>query len=249
MIELIPIYQEKEDRSMRFQRRCLAAALLALGAVSLGAPPIHATSSPPMNVADLVRHSAAIVVGTVSNVTQFANAGQVPYTRIQVKVSETVRGHRAPDETLTFNQFGLQSPLPAADGRVFVGAYAGMPTYRTGERVVLFLGPVSSIGLRTTAGLQQGKFVAGAAGLLNEVNNSGLFRNLSFAGKTLSDREQAMVESNQGAVVTETFLGLVRRAVSERWWDVAQTPVPGGPKGGVAGRQAPTSVAPAEVTP
>jgi hypothetical protein len=215
---------------MRIRCSHLAAALVALGAAWLGAPPSHALSSPPMNVADLVRHSSAIVVGTVSDVTQSAQPGQPPYTEIQVKVAETISGPRAQNGTLTFRQFGLQSPLPAADGRKFVGSFPGMPTYRTGDQVVLFLGPVSSIGLRTTAGLTQGKFVARAGNLENEVNNRGLFQNVSFTGRSLGEKEQAMVETKEGAVSGDTFLGLVRRAVNEHWFDITQLPSPKPPK-------------------
>ncbi len=234
---------------MRFRRVYLAAALLALGVAWLGATPSQASSSPPMNVADLVRHSSAIVVGTVTGVTQSSQPGQLPYTQVQVKVSEAIRGRRAPDGTLTFRQFGLQSPLPAADGRRFVGLVAGMPGYETGDRVVLFLGPVSRIGLRTTAGLQQGKFVNRAGNLQNEVNNSGLFRNVSFTGRSLSDKELAMVETTLGAVAADTFLGLVRRAVNEHWWDAAQNPGPGQPKRNPGSPSGPKRVAPVGVTP
>ncbi len=234
---------------MRIRLASLCAALLALGVAWLGAPPSHAFSSPPMNLADLVRHSSAIVVGTVSGVTQSAEPGKLPYTQIQVKVSETITGRRAPDGTLTFRQFGLQTPLPAANGRKFVGLVAGMPTYQTGDQVVLFLGRISSIGLRTTAGLQQGKFVARAGNLQNEANNSGLFQNVSFAGRTLNDKELAMVETKQGAVATDTFLGLVRRAVNEHWFDTAQPPRPGQPKPNPGSPTGPKRIAPVGVTP
>jgi len=234
---------------MRIRPVVLAAALFALGAAWLGMPPSYASSSPPMNVADLVRHSSAIVVGTVASVTQSSEPGQLPYTQVQVKVSETITGRRAPDGTLTFRQFGLQTPLPSASGRRYVGLLAGMPTYHAGDQVVLFLGRTSSIGLRTTAGLQQGKFVARAGNLQNEVNNSGLFRDLSFTGRTLSDKEAAMVETKEGAVAVDTFLGLVRRAVNEHWWDTAQTPRPGQPKRNPGSPSGPKRAALVGVTP
>ncbi len=234
---------------MRIRRVSFAAALFALGVAWLAATPSQASSSPPMNVADLVRHSSAIVVGTVTGLTSSSQPGQLPYTQVQVKVSETVSGRRAPDGTLTFRQFGLQSARPAANGRRFAGLVAGMPTYRVGDQVVLFLGPVASIGLRTTAGLQQGKFVNRAGNLQNEVNNSGLFRNVSFTGRALSDKELAMVETTQGAVAADTFLGLVRRAVNEHWWDTAQPPTPGRPKQNPGSPSGPKRLAPAGVTP
>src|SRR5262249_47478739 len=156
----------------------ITAAILALGGAWLGAP-AHASSSVPMTLPDLVRESPQIVVGTVSSVTDHADAGKVPFTEIQVQVSETIRGESA--ATLTFRQFGLQSPQPAADGRRYVGIVAGLPRYKAGEPVVLFLGPVSRIGLRTTTGLGQGRFVRRGDTLVNETNNAGLFQGVSFS--------------------------------------------------------------------
>src|SRR5262245_43622008 len=142
---------------MRGSRRNAAAAALALlGALTIGALPSAAMSTKPMNLSDLVRESSQIVVGTVSAVNQGIGRNHLPYTDVELNVSETLRGQTG--STLTFRQFGLQSALPAVDVRRYVGLVAGMPQYKVGEHVVLFLGRDSSLGYRTTIGLGQGKF-------------------------------------------------------------------------------------------
>jgi len=194
----------------------IAAALAVLAGAWLWAPPSHAMNTKPMNLSDLVRESNQIVVGHVVAVNQGVGANHLPYTDVEVKVSESILGAGA--TTITFRQFGLQSPLPAADGRKYVGLVAGMPQYKAGEQVVLFLGKTSSIGYRTTIGLGQGKFALRGGNLENEVNNAGLFQNLDLGRRRLDDKEQHLVTTTQGAVGSDTFLSFLRRAVNGKWW-------------------------------
>ena len=194
----------------------IAAALAVLAGAWLWAPPSHAMNTKPMNLSDLVRESNQIVVGHVVAVNQGVGANHLPYTDVEVKVSESILGAGA--TTITFRQFGLQSPLPAADGRKYVGLVAGMPQYKAGEQVVLFLGKTSSIGYRTTIGLGQGKFALRGGNLENEVNNTGLFQNLDLSRKGLDEKEQRLLTTTHGTVGSESFLGLLRRAVNENWW-------------------------------
>ena len=214
---------------MRIRRASIAAALLALGGAWLLAPPSRATSMKPLNLSDLVRESTHIVSGTVSAVSEGIDLNKIPYTEIQLKVSESIRGET--NGKMTFRQFGLQSARPDENGRKFLGLIAGMPRYAVGDHVVLFLGPTSKIGYRTTVGLGQGHFALRGGTLQNDLNNSGLFRNLNIRSTRLTEKETALVGTEQGGVVTDTFLGLVRRAVMESWWDAPGpgNPTPGGP--------------------
>jgi hypothetical protein len=158
---------------------------------------------------------------------QGINVNQLPYTEVTVKVSESILGTSG--ATLTFRQFGLQTALPAVDGRRYAGLVAGMPQYTVGEHVVLFLGKTSSLGYRTTIGLGQGKFDLRGGNLQNEVNNSGLFQNINLGRKHLDDKERHLVTTTQGAVGADTFLSFLRRAVTEKWWIapvVKKTPTP-----------------------
>jgi hypothetical protein len=202
---------------MTFRRVSIAAALLALGGAWLLAPPSQALSLQPLNVSDLVRESTQIVRGTVTAVNEGMDLNHLPYTEIQVRVSETIRG--ASMATLTFRQFGLQTPQSAENGRRYVGLVAGMPRYAEGDNVLLFLGPVSAIGYRTTVGLGQGRFALRGGNFQNDFNNAGLFKNVTYGKPALSDREKSMVATEQGAVRADAFVGLVRQAVSGKWWD------------------------------
>jgi len=202
----------------------IAAALVVLGGAWLWGSPAQAMNAKPMNLSDLVRESNQIVVGSVSSVNQGIGANHLPYTDVEVKVSESILGTTGP--TLTLRQFGLQSALPAADGRRYVGLVAGMPQYKAGEHVVLFLGKTSSIGYRTTIGLGQGKFALRGGNLENEVANAGLFQNINLGKTRLNDKEKHLVTTTQGAVGAETFLGFLRRAVSENWWSARTKKTP-----------------------
>ena len=200
--------------------RCttFAAVLAVLCGAWLFAPATHAVNTIPMNVSDLIRESDQIVVGTVSAVNSGFQKNQLPYTEVVVNVSESIRGNG--EKTLTFRQFGLPSAQPAKDGRRYVGLVAGMPQYKPGEHVVLFLSRSSSIGYRSTIGLGLGKFSLRGGNLENEFNNAGLFQNLKMAATALDEKESRLVQTEQGAVGAEAFLGFVRRAVSEKWFTV-----------------------------
>jgi hypothetical protein len=203
---------------MRSNRRTtIAAVLVVLGGAWLCAPPDHAMNTKPMNLADLVHESNQIVVGNVSAVNQGIGANHLPYTDVEVRVSESILG--ASGATLTFRQFGLQSAIPASDGRRYAGLVAGMPHYKVGDYVVLFLSKTSSIGYRSTIGLGQGKFELRGGNLENGVNNAGLFQNLNLGRKRLDDKEKHLVTTTQGAVGADAFLGFLRRAVREKWWN------------------------------
>ena len=200
----------------RKRKTTVAAALVVLACAWLWTPPIHAMNTKPMNISDLVRESNQIVVGHVVAVGQGVGANHLPYTDVEVKVSESILGAGA--TTINFRQFGLQSPLPAADGRKYVGLVAGMPRYEAGEQVVLFLGKTSSIGFRTTIGLGQGKFALRGGNLENDANNAGLFQNVDLSKRHLDDKEKRLVTTTHGVVGSDSFLSFLRRAVKEKWW-------------------------------
>lgn len=203
-----------------------AAALLALGAAWLAAPPSLALNTKQVNLADMVRKSDQIVAGTVTAVNEGTDQRGLPYTEIQLKVAESIRGTAGP--TLTFRQFGLQTAQPAAGGRKFLGLVAGMPRYAKGEQVVLFLSRTSAIGFRSTIGLTQGRFVLSGGNFENGANNAGLFQGVDLSKARLDAKERFLVTTQQGAVNADTFVGFVRRAVNENWWGVPSTPAPPG---------------------
>ena len=200
---------------MNVRLASLAAAGLVTCGVFLGTASLHATSMPPMTIEDLVRRSADIVVGTVTAVTENPQ-GRMPYVEIEVKVSETIKGPAG--AIVKLRQVGPQAPGRVENGRRAIGAFPGMPQYAVGEQVVLFLAPKSSSGFRSTIGLQQGKFDVRAGLAQNGLNNRGLFANVKAVPSTLSESERAMLTTGKGGVAAGTFVGFVRRAVTERWW-------------------------------
>lgn len=201
---------------MRPRSGSIAAALLAL-CVGGSALPCRATSLQALNVSDLVRESKDIVRGTVTAVSDGRDDQQRPYTEVEVRVAETIRGAAA--RTLTFRQFGLQAPASPVEGRRFAGVIAGMPRYAPGEQVLLFLSPTSTLGFRSTIGLGQGHFVLRGGIYSNDAGNAGLFRGVQFGASTLSAAEQSLVATEQGAISAEAFTSLVRSAVAGKWWD------------------------------
>ena len=201
---------------MRFRPIHIGAGLVALGAAWLAPQPSFALNAKPVNMTDLVRQADQIVAGAVTNVTEGVDAHGLPYTQIELSVVESIRGSAS--GTFTFRQFGFQTPQPAADGRKRLNLVAGMPQYTKNDHVMLFLSRTSSMGMRTTIGLGQGRFALRGGQYENLASNAGLFRNVDFSRFALNERERFLTTTEIGAVQAETFLGLVRRAVSENWW-------------------------------
>ncbi|MGH9867426.1 MAG: hypothetical protein ACREAA_04575 [Candidatus Polarisedimenticolia bacterium] len=195
----------------------IAATCGAIAATCLAASAAFATSMErPVGLSGLVKDAHAIVVGTVSKVTQGRHAA-LPFVEIEIQVSDSLRGSQA--ETVTFRQINIPAPLAPENGRRYIGGTTWMPTYTVGEQVMVFLGRKGSQGFRTTVGLQQGKFTLSGGTARNGHNNKALFQGVTFRRDArLNEREASMVKTTEGAVAAETFVGLVRRAVSADWW-------------------------------
>ena len=125
---------------------------------------------------------------------------------------------RAAGAEYRFRQFGLMKPRKMPNGKTMLSVTPeGFPRWAVGERVVAFMyKPASVTGLQTTTGLAQGKLRLLDGRMRNEFNNEGLFDGVQIREGLLSSKEQAMV-SGKGAVDAATFIGLVGRAVNERW--------------------------------
>ena len=93
----------------------------------------------------------------------------------------------------------------------------GFPRWQEGEHVIAFLQkPASKTGLQTTCGLAQGKLNVLDGKVFNEFDNRGLFDGVKINDALLGRTERAMLAS-QGPVDAATFVGLVGRAVREKW--------------------------------
>lgn len=208
---------------MRIRSAWVTGLLVAAIGVWIGAAPALATTMPSKNLADLVTGATDIVAGTVTEVTNVTQ-GNVPVTEVQLEVKELIKG--AADTTMdaegrvfmTFRQMGLQTPEPAQNGRVYIGLLPGQAQYEVGDSVLLFLGRSTDSGLRAPVGLGQGRFDLAAGGVVNSNQNHGLFENLPEIQTSMNEAELRMVDTQQGAVNSRTFMTFVRRAVAENWW-------------------------------
>jgi hypothetical protein len=171
-----------------------------------------------MNVAELARRSTDIVVGTVKDVTPGVTRGFATI-EVELAVSQTLRG--GAKETLRFRQLASRAPEAAprsAEGRVYLGLVPGLPSYAKGDRVLLFLGAEGRLGLRTTVGLEQGRFRLRAGSAENGFSNMGLFHGVTARpGSDASTR--SLLETTRGGVREDALVGLVKRALAEGWWE------------------------------
>jgi hypothetical protein len=169
------------------------------------------------NLVELVAKSELILRGTVKSVSDGVDASGFPYTEVTVHVAEAIRGEVGSE--YTFRQFGLLKPRSMGNGLVnLVVTPAGWTTYEKGEDAILFLNRHAKYtGLQTTVGLGRGKFRISMAGASNNANNSGLFDHVKVEPNLLVPSDRRMMSSKAGAVNTQAFVSLVRKAVKDRW--------------------------------
>jgi hypothetical protein len=125
-------------------RAAIAAALL------LAAAPAGAMDVLSLTVDDVTDRAGTIVHGTIVETAPGRDADGVAATWVTVDVADCVKGGAG--RRLTFKQLGAAEPL--ADGSLF--RVPGLPRYRTGEEVVLFLHEPSARGFTSPVGLGQG---------------------------------------------------------------------------------------------
>ncbi len=201
-----------------FQRVSILTGLCAVLGLTFGTQVAESTSVRARTLVDLIELSEMIVLGDVRDVRDGFDASGVPFTEITLDVGESVRGSLGAQ--YTFRQFGLLEPRQLADGTWNLNVSPdGWPRFHKGERVVLFLHPAGELtGLRTTTGLFQGKFTVDENGMVaNLIGNQGLFKGVRETAGRLSPVEQKMLAQSKGGIQLDTFLGLVRKAVQERW--------------------------------
>lgn len=199
-------------------RRLAAWTFAAVAAMLLAAPMAQATKLKKQNLVDLISQSDSIVAGTVKKVSDGIDDNGVPYTEVTIGVGATAKGKVAAEKDYTFRQFGLLEPRTFPNGhRLLATTPEAFPRWREGEYVVAFLfRPAARTGLQTTVGLAQGKLTAVDSRLVNDFNNAGLFNDVTISQGLLSPAEREMIGST-GPVDMRTFMGLVGRAVEQRW--------------------------------
>jgi hypothetical protein len=82
--------------------------------------------------------------------------------------------------------------------------------------MVFMYKPASATGLQTTVGLLQGKFSIVDGKVVNGVDNLNVFHQVAVDDSRLDPRDRKLME-DPGAMPADAFVGLVRRAVENRW--------------------------------
>jgi hypothetical protein len=128
------------------QSKILGVAVVFVALAGL----VSATVVAKLELGDLVERSDRIAEGRVASTETFRNARGTICTRVTIEVSRGFRGAAA-GEIFSFavpggelGKLGLMIP--------------GMPQFKEGEELLLFLTPETETGVRVPTGLGQGKF-------------------------------------------------------------------------------------------
>jgi hypothetical protein len=132
------------NRANRFAVVVFAAFAL------VGASTAGATTVQKLSMKDLSKNSASIVRAEVVDSDARYDTDKEIYTYVTLKVLEPVKGSRK-DEIITIRHLGgivdnIASVVP------------GVPTFKKGEEVVVFLSGNTKAGYPMVVGLQQGKY-------------------------------------------------------------------------------------------
>jgi hypothetical protein len=202
---------------MRVYRNPIRIGASALFALFAGTCAVATVQWHESTIVDLVGKSELILRGTIASVTDGIDPNGLPYTEVTMHVAEAIRGNVGAE--YTFRQFGLLKPRSMGNGMVnLMVTPSGWTTYAQGEEAILFLNQHAKYtGLQTTVGLAQGKFKISMAGATNGRNNTGLFEHVKVSPSLLNASDQALLSTKKGAVDTQSFVSLVRKAVDGRW--------------------------------
>ncbi len=183
------------------------SAIAALSASLMLAPAAIAQKHIKQNLNQLVAASASIISGEVVSVSDGFDDKQRPYTEVTIKVGQDAKGKHSQGSDFTFRQFGLLEPRVMDNGKVYLGVSPeGFANWVEGEHVIVFMNPDFGGGLRSTVGLEQGKFTVNNGKAVNEVGNYGLFEDMDTG--EFSTEEQNLI-TTPGAVDAGVFMNLV----------------------------------------
>jgi len=197
------------------------STLMAIGLWVLGATVAYATKVKSVNLEQIVEEADRIFIGTCVAVEDGTLSGNgIPITLYTFSISERIKG--AMGETLTIRQVGVRKPRVQGD-QALVWRIPGMPIYRIGQELILFLAADSQLGLTSPVGFMQGTFTVeereGKKVLENGFQNGGLFKNLSPETSIrkwgLTEEEVGLFSVKQGPIDHSTFLGVVRKMVAQ----------------------------------
>lgn len=184
--------------------RASRLAMVAFAALALvGSSTAYATTVLKMSLKDLARKSDAVVMARVEDQVARYDVDKEIYTYITLKVLDPVKGYHK-DDLITIRQLGGQVDNIAS-------IVPGMPTFKKGEEVVVFLSQKDRAGYPWIMGLQQGKY-----SISQDQNGTKRVRN-ELDGTSLMD---AFGHASEGAKVTpdmplQSFLDGIRTDLDE----------------------------------
>lgn len=171
-------------------------------------PPVEATRVRSLNLEEMTHRAGTILSGRCVDVRVMRDPDlEFEVTLITLNVARTIKGRDR--RTMTFKMLGA-----ADQGSTRGRSVPGMPGFRRGQEVVLFLYGESASGLTSPVGLGQGKFTVidqkGRPVALNAFGNKALFRGLSVeATDSLGDLPQQW--RGQGGIPLDTLLSMVEK--------------------------------------
>lgn len=133
------------------KRARMTAIAAFAGLAILGTGLANATTVQKFSRTDLAKKSNSIVMAKVED--QYSRRDEATkeiYTYITLSVLESVKGAKG-EKTITIRQLG-----GSVDN--IISAVSGMPTFKQGEEVVVFLSVKDRDGYPWVVGLQQGKY-------------------------------------------------------------------------------------------
>ncbi len=134
------------------RRRVTISMLAALSVLLPGRAADATTLLERMPLAKVTAEAGRIVYGTVTDVRSERDERGIPATWVTLDVARTVKGtHHG---SLTVKQLGAGQAI--AQGGI--GRMPGLPTYRVGDEVVLFLRPESAHGFTSPVGFADGVY-------------------------------------------------------------------------------------------
>ena len=193
--------------------------LLCVVVASLASQPLSGGLVRQCSLTTLATRATTILRGRCLRVTAVRDATPVPYIEYTFDVLEALKGCRGDDDkvltTIVFRHVSDRLAQERPDGFRVAALRLGVPRYRKGEEVVLFLTGESHLGLCSPLGLAQGVFRVhrqdGLATLKNDCANRGLFSGMTskdFSGDASGELQQ--LRSLVGPIELQRFLHLCR---------------------------------------
>jgi hypothetical protein len=179
-------------------------AMVALAALALvGTSTASATTVLKMSLKDLATKSSAVVVAKVEDQVARYDTDKEIYTYVTLRVLDSVKGSKK-DDLITIRQLGGQIDNIAS-------VVPGMPTFKKGDEVVLFLSQKDKAGYPWVMGLQQGKYL-----IHEDENGTKRVRN-ELDGTTLMGSNGLPAENAKATadLPLQSFLDGIRTSLDE----------------------------------